>query len=82
MGADPAERRRAPVALSALLLTMLLGQPDMNVVATALPSIVGDIGDTSYLAWVTTAYVLAVSVTTPAPLRQARGPVARDAAHN
>ena len=65
MGIDPAERRRALVALSALLLAMLLGQLDMNVVATALPSIVGDIGGISYLAWVTTAYVLAAGVTTP-----------------
>ena len=64
-GASGAGRRGALAALSALLLAMLLAQLDMNVVATALPSIVGDIGGISYLAWVTTAYVLAASVTTP-----------------
>jgi len=38
---------------------------DQNVVATALPTIVGDLGGLSYFAWVTTAYILAVGVTTP-----------------
>jgi EmrB/QacA subfamily drug resistance transporter len=64
-GAADTERRRALVALASLLLAMLLGQLDMNVVATALPEIVGGLGGVRYLAWVTTAYVLAVSVTTP-----------------
>lgn len=64
-GASGVGRRRALVALSALLLAMLLGQLDMNVVATALPSIVGELGGIPYLAWVTTAYVLAAGVTTP-----------------
>jgi EmrB/QacA subfamily drug resistance transporter len=63
--AGKGERRRAFLALFALLLGMLLAQLDQNVVATALPTIVGDLGGLSYFAWVTTAYVLAVSVTTP-----------------
>ena len=58
-------RRGAFVALIALLLGMLLAQLDQNVVATALPTIVGDLGGLSYFAWVTTAYILAVGVTTP-----------------
>ena len=58
-------RRGAFVALLALLLGMLLAQLDQNVVATALPTIVGDLGGLSYFAWVTTAYILAVGVTTP-----------------
>lgn len=58
-------RRGAFLALLALLLGMLLAQLDQNVVATALPSIVGDLGGISYFAWVTTAYILAVAVTTP-----------------
>ena len=59
------DRRGAFVALLALLLGMLLAQLDQNVVATALPTIVGDLGGLSYFAWVTTAYILAVAVTTP-----------------
>lgn len=58
-------RRGAFAALLALLLGMLLAQLDQNVVATALPTIVGDLGGLSYFAWVTTAYILAVGVTTP-----------------
>lgn len=57
-GASGAGRRGALAALSALLLAMLMAQLDINVVATALPSIVGDIGGISYLAWVTTAYAI------------------------
>lgn len=64
-GAMGADRRKTLFGLSALLLAMLLAQLDMNVVATALPSIVGDLGGVRYLAWVTTAYVLAAGVTTP-----------------
>lgn len=62
---DKRQRSRTFLALIVLLLGMLLAQLDQNVVATALPTIVGDLGGISYFAWVTTAYMLAVGVTTP-----------------
>ena len=44
---------------------MLLAALDSTIVATALPTIVGDLGGLSRLAWVVTAYLLAQTVVTP-----------------
>jgi EmrB/QacA subfamily drug resistance transporter len=51
--------------LSGLLLGMLLAALDQTIVSTALPRIVGDLGGLNHIAWVTTAYLLAATVTTP-----------------
>jgi EmrB/QacA subfamily drug resistance transporter len=51
--------------MSGLLLGMLLAALDQTIVSTALPSIVGDLHGLSHIAWVTTAYLLASTVTTP-----------------
>ena len=44
---------------------MLLAALDSTIVATALPTIVGELGGFSRLAWVVTAYLLAQTVVTP-----------------
>jgi EmrB/QacA subfamily drug resistance transporter len=49
----------------ALMLVMLLASLDQTIVSTALPTIVGDLGGISELAWVVTAYLLASTITTP-----------------
>ena len=51
--------------LSGLLLGMLLAALDQTIVSTAMPSIVGDLHGLNHIAWVTTAYLLASTVTTP-----------------
>ena len=51
--------------LIGLMLVLTLGALDQNIVATALPRIVGDLGDASRLSWIVTAYVLASTVTMP-----------------
>ncbi|MFL6056353.1 MAG: MFS transporter [Actinoallomurus sp.] len=51
--------------LGALMLGMFLAALDQTIVSTALPTIVGDLGGFSHLAWVVTAYVLATTVSTP-----------------
>src|ERR1700712_3145206 len=51
--------------LSGLLLGMLLAALDQTIVSTAMPSIVGDLNGLNHIAWVTTAYLLASTVTTP-----------------
>ena len=51
--------------LSGLLLGMLLAALDQTIVSTAMPSIVGDLHGLEHIAWVTTAYLLASTVTTP-----------------
>lgn len=57
--------RQILTILSGLLLGMLLAALDQTIVATALPSIVGDLHGLTHIAWVTTAYLLASTVTTP-----------------
>jgi EmrB/QacA subfamily drug resistance transporter len=58
-------RRQVLVVFSGLMLGMLLAAIDQTIVATALPTIVGDLGGLSHLAWVVTAYLLAETVSTP-----------------
>jgi len=48
-----------------LLLAMLLASLDQTIVATALPTIVRDLGGIDELAWVVTAYLLGATVTMP-----------------
>ena len=48
-----------------LMLAMLLAALDQTIVATALPTIVRDLGGASHLSWIVTAYLLASTVTTP-----------------
>src|SRR6476646_10187889 len=53
------------VILGGLMLGMLLAALDQTIVATALPTIVGDLGGLNHLSWVVTAYLVASTVTTP-----------------
>ena len=48
-----------------LLLVMLLAALDQTIVATALPTIVGDLGGLNHISWVVTAYLLAQTAVTP-----------------
>jgi EmrB/QacA subfamily drug resistance transporter len=57
--------RQILVVFSALMLGMLLAALDQTIVATALPTIVGDLGGLNHLSWVVTAYLLAATVSTP-----------------
>ena len=51
------------VIYGALMLAMLLAALDQTIVATALPTIVSDLGGLSHLSWVVTAYILATTAT-------------------
>jgi len=57
--------KRVVVIFSALMLGMVLAALDQTIVATALPTIVGDLGGLDHLAWVVTSYLLATTVSTP-----------------
>jgi hypothetical protein len=61
---QPARQRGLLVIYSALMLAMLLVALDQTIVATALPTIVSDLGGLSHLSWVVTAYILATTATT------------------
>ena len=58
---QPARR----LVFGGLLLVMLLAALDQTIVATALPTIVGDLGGLSHISWVVTAYLLAQTAVTP-----------------
>ncbi|MEU3251718.1 MFS transporter [Streptomyces sp. NPDC006997] len=53
------------VSIGALLLGMLLAALDQTIVATALPTIVSELGGLDHLSWVVTAYLLASTAATP-----------------
>jgi EmrB/QacA subfamily drug resistance transporter len=59
------ERPRIRLIFGALMLVILLASLDQTIVATALPTIVGDLGGLQHLSWVVTAYLLASTVTGP-----------------
>jgi MFS family permease len=47
------------------MLALLLAALDQNIVATALPRIVSDLGGLAHLSWVVTAFMVASTMTTP-----------------
>ncbi|MFG1646142.1 MFS transporter [Amycolatopsis sp. NPDC049252] len=60
-----APSRARKLALAGLFLSVFLAMLDAQVVATALPRVAAEFGGTGAYAWVTTAYLLAGSVTAP-----------------
>src|SRR4051794_17077621 len=62
---EQANAPRVRLIFSALLLVVLLASLDQTIVATALPTIVGDLGGLEHLSWVVTAYLLASTASTP-----------------
>ena len=60
------ERKRGVAAVFAgLLLAMFVSTLSETVTATALPTIVGDLGGVDHMQWVTTAYILASTIMMP-----------------
>ena len=58
-------RRQVLLIFTGLVLGMLVAAADQTIVATALPTIVGDLGGLDQLSWVITAYLLAQTIATP-----------------
>jgi EmrB/QacA subfamily drug resistance transporter len=65
--ADPPAAVPANVrwTLLGVMLAMLLAVLDTNVVGTAMPTIVGDLGGLGHISWVVTTYALTTAVSTP-----------------
>jgi EmrB/QacA subfamily drug resistance transporter len=57
--------RQIMVIFSGLMLGMLIAALDQTIVATALPTIVGDLGGINHLSWVVTAYLVTSTAVTP-----------------
>ncbi|WKD61543.1 Multidrug resistance protein 3 [Corynebacterium ciconiae DSM 44920] len=62
---SPEEQKRVWWVLSALMVAMLLASLDQMIFATALPTIVGELGGVDHMMWVITAYLLAETVMLP-----------------
>ena len=62
---SPEEHRRILVILSALMLGMFLAALDQTIVATALPTIAGDLHGLNHLSWVVTSYLITSTITLP-----------------
>ena len=56
---------RVRAVFAGLMLALLLASLDQTIVATALPTIVEDLGGLEHISWVTTAYLLASTASTP-----------------
>src|SRR3712207_1998932 len=67
MEATPFElsRREILIVVAGLMVGLSLSGLDGTIVATALPTIVGDLGGLENLSWVVTSYLLASTAATP-----------------
>lgn len=67
--ADIDKKWKAPAGFMwvyiALLVSMLLSSLDQTIVSTALPTMVGELGGVSQMAWVITSYILASTISMP-----------------
>lgn len=59
------QQRNLPLVFTGLVLSVLLAALDQTIVATALPTIVGDLNGLEHLSWVVTAYILAATIGLP-----------------
>src|SRR3954447_10593835 len=62
---DSPDGIRVAVPFAAIVLAMLPAVLDQTILATALPTIAGDLGSLSDVSWVVTAYVVAAAASMP-----------------
>jgi EmrB/QacA subfamily drug resistance transporter len=64
---DPAgvSRRQLVWLLAGLMMGLFLSATEQSVIATALPTMAGDLGGASKLAWVVSSYLLSSTIVTP-----------------
>ena len=65
MPAASARPARLRTVMAGALLAMVLAALDQNIVNTALPRMVGDLGGMNHLSWVVTGFMLTSTTTTP-----------------
>ncbi len=59
------KKTNRPVVLATIMMAMFIGAIEATIVATAMPSIVGDLGGFSLFTWVFSAFLLTQAVTVP-----------------
>jgi EmrB/QacA subfamily drug resistance transporter len=60
-----ADKPKLRLVFAGLMLALVLAALDQNIVATALPRIVNELGGLAHLSWVVTAFLVASTMTTP-----------------
>src|SRR5690625_4000170 len=58
------KRTRRPLVLASLIIAMFMSAIEGTIVATAMPSIVGDLGGFTLYSWVFSSFLLMNAVTT------------------
>src|SRR5882762_9051149 len=61
----PISKRELRLVYAGLMLALTLASLDQNIVSTALPRIVSDLGGLSHLSWVVTAFMVTSTITMP-----------------
>ena len=61
----PVSRRELYTVFAGLMLALTLASLDQNIVSTALPRIVSDLGGLAHLSWVVTAFMVTSTISTP-----------------
>jgi MFS family permease len=64
-GGSSLSHREILIVFSGLMAGLLVAALDQTIVATALPTIVGDLGGLNHLSWVVTAYLLTSTISVP-----------------
>jgi EmrB/QacA subfamily drug resistance transporter len=65
MSRPPVSRRELFLVFAGLMLALTLASLDQNIVNTALPRIVSDLGGLAHLSWVVTAFMVTSATSTP-----------------
>jgi EmrB/QacA subfamily drug resistance transporter len=63
--AAPVSKRELHTVFAGLMLALTLASLDQNIVSTALPRIVSDLGGLAHLSWVVTAFMVTSTASTP-----------------
>jgi EmrB/QacA subfamily drug resistance transporter len=61
----PVSKRELYTVFAGLMLALTLASLDQNIVSTALPRIVSDLGGLAHLSWVVTAFMVTSTASTP-----------------
>jgi EmrB/QacA subfamily drug resistance transporter len=61
----PVSKRELYTVFAGLMLALALASLDQNIVSTALPRIVSDLGGLAHLSWVVTAFMVTSTISTP-----------------
>jgi EmrB/QacA subfamily drug resistance transporter len=61
----PVSKRELYTVFAGLMLALTLASLDQNIVSTALPRIVSDLGGLAHLSWIVTAFLVTSTISTP-----------------